>query len=448
MSAGTKNSSSSGGGGGGGTAARALRFTGHVAFRQRLILAVLAGKPIRIDRIRSDDEQPGLRDFEAGFLRLLEKCTNGTHVEIGYTGTSLLLRPGIISGGKITHDCGTARPVGYYLEWIALLAPFAKKEFSLTLKGITNGETDLGVDILRTVTLPHLSLFLPPSTSALASALELRVLKRGAAPLGGGEVFFQCPLLPSSGGGEAGGMLRTINFVEPGRIRRIRGIATAMRVSPQMANRMIDAARGVLNRYIPDLFLFSDVYKGDDSGKSPGFALSLVSTSTTGALHCVEGVSQPGSVPEDVALKTARSLLSEIATRGCIDRAHQSHVLALMALGPQDVGKVRLGTLTPQSVQMMRDIKEALGVTFKIAEAPSNSGTTTQLRSKLPKSTVTRNRDEDDDEHEDEEEFQGFDDVEVEQDSEEDEEVAAVQRSPELFVSCLGIGARGYRKVG
>jgi RNA 3'-terminal phosphate cyclase-like protein len=39
------------------------------------------------------------------------------------------------------------------------------------------------------------------------------------------------------------------------------------RVSPQFANRMVDAARGVLNRYIPDIYLYTDVYKGEDSGK-------------------------------------------------------------------------------------------------------------------------------------------------------------------------------------
>ena len=39
------------------------------------------------------------------------------------------------------------------------------------------------------------------------------------------------------------------------------------RVSPQFANRMVDAARSVLNRYIPDIYLYTDVYKGEDSGK-------------------------------------------------------------------------------------------------------------------------------------------------------------------------------------
>lgn len=248
---------------------RVVRVSGHQNFRQRLVLSLLTGRPVVITGIRSKSTSPGLREYEAGFLRLLEKLTNGTRIEIGYTGTSLSFKPGTLTGGSISHDCGTAREVGYYLEWVAVLAPFAKRELSLTLRGITAGDRDLGVDLIRTVTLPILSMFLPPASS-LASPLELRITARGAAPLGGGSVFFRCPLLPnttSSGAGNSGGMLRTVDFTSPGRIRRIRGVASATRVSPQMANRMVEAARSVLNRYIPDLYLFADVYRGDEAGK-------------------------------------------------------------------------------------------------------------------------------------------------------------------------------------
>lgn len=30
---------------------------------------------------------------------------------------------------------------------------------------------------------------------------------------------------------------------------------------------MIEASRSVLNQFIPDIYLYSDVYKGNDSGK-------------------------------------------------------------------------------------------------------------------------------------------------------------------------------------
>lgn len=88
---------------------------------------------------------------------------------------------------------------------------------------------------------------------------------------------FLCPVVKQ---------VKTLHFLEPGKIKRIRGIAYvyvesitlfptqfdfpsrhAVRVSPQIANRMIDTARSLLNRYIPDIYLYSDVYKGDDSGK-------------------------------------------------------------------------------------------------------------------------------------------------------------------------------------
>ena len=82
-----------------------LIFKGHNHFRQRLMLATLTGKPVRIDEIRSTDEQQtgisgGISplswmnswltywnlDYEASFLRLLEKLTNGCSIEISYTG--------------------------------------------------------------------------------------------------------------------------------------------------------------------------------------------------------------------------------------------------------------------------------------------------------------------------------------------------------------------------
>ncbi|WFC98687.1 hypothetical protein MYAM1_001419 [Malassezia yamatoensis] len=339
---------------------RLLRFSGHAYFRQRLILATFAKRPIRIDRIRPDDEEPGIRDFEAGFLRLLEKVTDGGTVEINYTGTSVYYQPGVISGGAVTHDCGVSRGIGYFFEWIVLLAPFAKQELAMTLRGITAGMGDLGADTLRTVMLPTLAMFMPlDSVSMLASAMELRIVKRGAPPQGGGELVFRAPLIQQ---------IRPLNFVEAGRIRKIRGIASAVRVSPQMSNRMIDAARSVLNRYIPDLYLFSDVYRGEESGKSPGFGMSLVATSTTDALHSAEATSTPGVTPEDIGLNAARQLLSEIQAGGCIDRSLQPMSLVLMALGPEDVAKVQLSSLTPQAIQCLRDIREILGVVFKVKQ--------------------------------------------------------------------------------
>ena len=62
-------------------------------------------------------------------------------------------------GGPITHDCPLSRSVGYFLELIVPIACFMKKPLVLTLRGVTTDDKDLGVDLIRTVTLPHLALF-------------------------------------------------------------------------------------------------------------------------------------------------------------------------------------------------------------------------------------------------------------------------------------------------
>ena len=64
-----------------------IPFQGHLHLRQILVLATLSGKSVKITNIRPDDEDhPGLADYEASLIRLFEKVTNGSIIEISYTG--------------------------------------------------------------------------------------------------------------------------------------------------------------------------------------------------------------------------------------------------------------------------------------------------------------------------------------------------------------------------
>ncbi|EIE87662.1 RNA 3'-terminal phosphate cyclase [Rhizopus delemar RA 99-880] len=281
-----------------------LKFEGYNYLRQRLILATLSGKPVRIEKIRSDDENPGLREFEIKFLNLLEKVTNGSVIEISYTGTSVLYRPGAIEGGRIQHDCGTDRSISYYLEPMIALAPFSKKPFVLILEGITTDHVDPSVDIIRTVLLPQLKRY------GVDQNLELKITKRGAPPLGGGEVVFSCVPIRQ---------LKPVQFTEEGRIKRVRGIAYCTRVSPQTANRL----------------MYTKEQKVES--RSPGFALSLVAESNTDVLLSAEKAAEPGQTPEDVGLMAAKLLLSEIRKGGCVDTTSQWLNILLMILAPEDV---------------------------------------------------------------------------------------------------------------
>jgi hypothetical protein len=91
----------------------ALKYEGCTQFRQRIVAATLSGRKLRIgatnntaststidtnvslsfttDKIRDQDESPGLQDFEASFLRLVEKITDGASSRISFLASTIKL---------------------------------------------------------------------------------------------------------------------------------------------------------------------------------------------------------------------------------------------------------------------------------------------------------------------------------------------------------------------
>jgi len=85
-------------------------------------------------------------------IKLIEKVTNGTEVNINKTGTRLILKPGIIDSGEgapIEHNCDLKRSITYYLECLLLLGIFGKSNMNLTLHGNTDDSTDQSIDSFK-----------------------------------------------------------------------------------------------------------------------------------------------------------------------------------------------------------------------------------------------------------------------------------------------------------
>ncbi|KAI6093770.1 18S rRNA biogenesis protein [Hypoxylon rubiginosum] len=361
-----------------------LKFTGHKSFTQRLVLATLTGRPIHISKIRPNSPtSPGLAPHEVSFLRLLEAVTNGSSMQISYTGTTITYNPGLITGvapgigaidDVLEHHLPTTctRGVTYFLLPLCLLAPFSKSHMNVRFSGpgvITSAtETgDLSIDSFRTAILPLYNLFGIP-----AARIELRVLQRSCAgPHGSGgagivELRFASQVrLP-----------KTLHLNRsPGRIKRIRGVAYATGVSASNNARMIHSAREVLNPIISDIHiaaqydqapLVPDAAEKSGSKKRMGigYGLSLVAeSSAVGVLYSADVVVPPkgGILPEDIGKRCAYQLLECISSGGCIAGAAAGSVLTLMAMGSEDVGRLRLGrdvVGTEEVIGLARDLKK------------------------------------------------------------------------------------------
>lgn len=358
-----------------------LRFKTQKSLAYRLILSTLTGRAVRFEQIRpSSLTHTGLAPHEISFLRLLEAVTNGSQFVIGLTGTDLLYKPGLItgsapgsgaSGGVIRHELPAecTRGVSYFLIPLCLLAPFSKAPINVLFTGpgvITSATPsgDMSADSVRTAILPLYAQF------GMTNNIELRILRRSNVSTGGkggaGEiqlVFGHQVRLP-----------RTVHIMNPGRVRKIRGVAYCTGVSASNNARMIEVARGVLNPMTGDTYIFSDVssapYLTSKDKSNPnqkrktgvGFGLSLVAESSTGSLYSADLSSPPagGVPPEDIGRQCAYQLLESISLGGAVSLAAAPTVLTLMAMGSEDVGRLQLGkdVLSSESIiGLARDLK-------------------------------------------------------------------------------------------
>lgn len=360
-----------------------LRFTGHRSFAQRLVLSTLTGRPVHISKIRSSSPtNPGLAPHEISFLRLLEAVTNGSSMQISYTGTTITYHPGLITGSiaglgaaegdviehTLPHNC--TRGITYFLFPLCLLAPFSKAHMNVRFvgSGVITAATETGdvsIDTFRTAILPLFNLFGIPS-----ARIELRVLQRSCAgPRGQGgggcvELRFASQVrLP-----------KTLHLNRnPGRVKKIRGVAYSTGVSASNNARMIHSAREVLNQLVTDIHIAAQydqaplVPTGDKAGSKKrlglGFGLSLVAeSSSVGVLYSADVVVPPegGAVPEDIGKRCAYQLLETISKGGCVSQAAAGTTLILMAMGSEDVGRLRIGKDvlgTEEMVRLARDLK-------------------------------------------------------------------------------------------
>jgi RNA 3'-terminal phosphate cyclase-like protein len=357
---------------------RTLRFEdGAAQLRQRIVVSILSHRPLLIKNIRANDlEHPGLKDYEASFLRLIDSMTNGTKMEINATGTQLRFQPGVLLGGDVEHDCPDSRSIGWFLEGILPLAPFGKESLSISFTGITDGlcEIDPSPDYLRASAVPLFSVF-GVGVDDEEHGAQVRVIRRAAAPTGGGKVHFFCPMAK---------VLQPIDYTDPGKIKRIRGNAISCKiVSSSMAARVAYAAKGVFHKLLPDVWIHTDAHtpKKNGCGPSPGLSLVVTSETTTGIVYtaecCLDQSERGKELPEDLGQRGAYLLLEEIRRGGCLDTHCQSFALLMMCLTPEDVSRIRLGTLSQYTVETLRLLKRAFDVEFKVT--PDNETKTVML---------------------------------------------------------------------
>ncbi|CAK7266313.1 hypothetical protein SEPCBS57363_002027 [Sporothrix epigloea] len=367
-----------------------VRCTGHRFLAQRLLLATLTGRPVHISSIRSSSPtNPGLAPHEVSLLRLFDAVTNGSAFQISYTGTTITFHPGLITGtvagagatedDVIEHNipAGCTRGITYYLLPMALLAPFSKAHVNIRFSGpgvITSAtDDDISADAFRLAILPLYGLFgIPPAR------IELNIRQRSCTGSGDRrghgivELRFASQVrLP-----------KTLHLHRSaGRIKHIGGVAYSVGVSASNNKRMIHAARGVLNALTGEIKIAEapPSKEGADNEKPGiGFGLCLVAESNVnGVVYSADVVSPPqgGVLAEDLGTLCAQRLLEAIAQGGCASWTAAPTILTLMAMGSEDVGRLRLScdvVVAEEVMGLARDLKAFGASSWGLRQAESD----------------------------------------------------------------------------
>lgn len=153
---------------------------GGQILRTALSLAMITGRPFRIERIRARRSRPGLlRQHLTAVQAAAAIC--GAEVAGATAGSqSLCFRPGPIRGGDYRFAIGTAGSCTLVLQTLLPALWFADGASTVTVSGGTHNPAAPPADFLIRAWLPLMR--------AMGVEMELELLRHGFYPAGGGEL--------------------------------------------------------------------------------------------------------------------------------------------------------------------------------------------------------------------------------------------------------------------
>ncbi|MBR9702648.1 RNA 3'-phosphate cyclase, partial [Candidatus Woesearchaeota archaeon] len=156
---------------------------GGAILRQSLGLSILTRKAVKITNIRANRPKPGLSWQHLHALNAAARLCNAKVSGNTQGSTEVTFEPGKISTNKLDIDVGTAGSVTLVLQTLLLPLLFHQEKISVRIKGGTDVKWSIPFDYFKNVLLPHLTPY---------AELDIKLIKRGFYPKGGGEILFTC----------------------------------------------------------------------------------------------------------------------------------------------------------------------------------------------------------------------------------------------------------------
>ncbi|BDR91040.1 RNA 3'-terminal phosphate cyclase [Vulcanisaeta souniana] len=330
---------------------------GGQILRTALALSAITGRPVRIYNIRARRSNPGLQQQHLTGVIAAARISNAQVTGAVKGSTELVFRPGRISCGDFRFDIGTAGAITLVIQTILPILIYAPCRSTVTITGGTDVPWSPPIDYVRFVMLPMLSLF--------GVKAELKLVRRGHYPRGGGEVILTV---------EPGG-LRPVEVIEFGELREVRGISHAVRLPAHVAHRQANSAREYLVKAgvkVPIDIAVETYEQGKDPHLGPGSGIVLWAVSSKGLIKGADALGERGKPAEAVGEEAAKGLLGNLRSGMALDEYMGDMVIPYMALAGNSV--VGISRITLHALTNIYIVEKILGVKFEVSGKEGKPG--------------------------------------------------------------------------
>jgi len=329
---------------------------GGQVLRVCLALSALTGESVAIKNVRVNRANPGLRSQHLTAMRALAEVANAKVSGLGLGSSEITFVPGRRRGGIHSFDAKTAGSTTLILQALLPVLAFADQPSSVTLIGGTNNPLAPQVDYVINV--------LNPVIASMGFFYQLRVVRRGFYPRGGG--VLKVAITPVE-------RLTAINVVSMGSLRGIRGMSHSRNLPAHVAERQAEAATQSCTRAgYPNVSIERD---SDQRGQSPstGSGIVLWAETSTGGRLAGDALGARGKPAELVGREGAAKLLMQLSKGAPFDVHLGDQLVIWLALAE---GRSRIATseLTLHTVTAVEVTEMVTGCQFKVSGEVGSPG--------------------------------------------------------------------------
>ncbi len=308
---------------------------GQIA-RTALALSSLTGQAFRVTKIREARKDPGLKAQHVHCVKALQQLCNAKAEGAEIGSRELLYVPGKISAKNMKIDIGTAGSVTLLLQAVLLPCMFAQKTHTLTLVGGTDTQWSMPIDYLTNVLVPQYRR---------VCGLEVKLMKRGYYPKGGGQV--ELTIKPEIKRNEfetfeafqAALKHKAFNLLKQGQLISIKGVSHASKnlAKAQVAERQANAAKQMLTKLKVPIEITTEY--ADTLSAGSGITLWAIYSTDKEDIDAenpirlgADALGEPGKPAELVGSEAAQKLLKEIQENAPVDSHLADNMIPLIAL--------------------------------------------------------------------------------------------------------------------